>query len=43
MRRRPLALLTLLLLAGRVAVPVVLTWRQVRQEYIEYDSSLVVR
>jgi hypothetical protein len=36
MRRRRTVLLALLLLAGLVAVPVVLTWRQVRQEQLNH-------
>jgi hypothetical protein len=36
MRRRRAALLTLLVLVGLVAVPVVLTWREVKQEQLNH-------
>jgi hypothetical protein len=36
MRRKRTALLTLLLLIGLIAVPVVLTWREVRQEQLNH-------
>jgi len=42
MRRRYATLLTLLPLVGLVAVPVVLTWREVRQEQLNHALIAVV-